>query len=340
LIIYRQEAPLKVRRAGAPEPPFYCATAIRPYSFPRDEGAAIDFVDGTATSSSRLEVTVCANVVDQLERERFLAEPVLIDATSAAEELFGGGKQGASFCRSSDLETIFLTTVDGALPDPGVTTAVVAWPLNDEMMARMFEAASSLDWGVVIPIVHPLTTDLQRLRTIVELALTYKPAFLCAEAIELDPTSRRAIASAGELLDEETFASLFDEGSHHVVVASERHVAAVAHEAGLLDHVPFRRAVSQRSNWAAATLLARTAARMFAMEHDVEKAWTLQRAARLIAALGKPLRRVAEAASLSIIAALDAESVEILEAWVEGNEEPPFVQSVNERWRLRRDLYR
>jgi hypothetical protein len=79
-----------------------------------------------------------------------------------------------------------------------------------------------------------------------------------------------------------------------------------------------------------------TATRMIAMERDIELAGTLARSARSIAELDKPLARIAAAASLSIVDALDEASVDILSDWLAGARSP-FVDRVNEEWRLRRD---
>jgi HEAT repeat protein len=92
----------------------------------------------------------------------------------------------------------------------------------------------------------------------------------------------------------------------------------------------------ERSNWNAAIVLTRTAARMMAMELDHDLARTLSRSAGAIATLGKPLTRIAEAASLSIIGTIDETSVEILTEWLQtGRAE--FVDFVDEKWRIRRD---
>ena len=84
-------------------------------------------------------------------------------------------------------------------------------------------------------------------------------------------------------------------------------------------------------------LLTLTASRMLAMAHEIDLAAVLARSARVVAELDKPLTRIAEAASLSIVEALDEVSIDILGEWLERGTSA-FVERVNQRWRLRRDV--
>jgi hypothetical protein len=74
---------------------------------------------------------------------------------------------------------------------------------------------------------------------------------------------------------------------------------------------------------------------MIAMELDLDLAGTIAKSARLIAELDKPLARVAESASLSIIGGLDETSAEALTSWIAG-EPATFLEFVNEQWRMKR----
>ena len=60
------------------------------------------------------------------------------------------------------------------------------------------------------------------------------------------------------------------------------------------------------------------------------------RSARAVVQLEKPIERVAEAASLSIIESLDPISVEALTEWIETGRSS-FVEHIGKQWRLRRD---
>jgi hypothetical protein len=121
-----------------------------------------------------------------------------------------------------------------------------------------------------------------------------------------------------------------------VQLATERHIAALAHERDMADFIVPPR-WEERSNWNAAVLLTLAASRMIAMELDLDLAGMIARSARAVAELDKPLARVAEAASLSIIETLDDVSRDVLNEWLAGSE-PSFVQHVNEQWRLSRQL--
>jgi len=60
------------------------------------------------------------------------------------------------------------------------------------------------------------------------------------------------------------------------------------------------------------------------------------REGRIVARLKKPLERIAEAASLSIIEGLDEVAARSLEAWVRGGE-PAELDAIDAEWRLRRE---
>ena len=45
MIVYRKSSQLRVRRAAAPEPPFWGATTIAPYGARRAAPVAIDYID-------------------------------------------------------------------------------------------------------------------------------------------------------------------------------------------------------------------------------------------------------------------------------------------------------
>src|SRR5260370_29406349 len=98
-------------------------------------------------------------------------------------------------------------------------------------------------------------------------------------------------------------------------VASERHSAALAGEINAADFVVPPR-WDRPTNWNAAVLLTLTASRILAMNRDEELAWRLTRSAKVVALLEKPIERVAQAASLSIIDSLDEISVDLLTEWL------------------------
>jgi hypothetical protein len=337
LIVYRKSSQLRLRRAAAPEPPWWYATAVAPYGARRATPLSIDYLDLTAAAVERQEVAVCETIREELDRAR-LQWPVLIEATEFAETMFRRGEEATKICRERGLPSIHLISTRGELPaDVGATTvAVAAWPFELERLDRLFASARERGarWGVAVPVIFPVTTHLEGLRQIVHLARG--ASFLAAINVELDATAKQAIARSLTLPgDDETYAMLFHSDLDPLHVATERHIAALAAEAGMSDFV-VPPDWPERTNWNAAVLLTLTAARMIAMQHEVELAGSLARAGRRVAELEKPLARIAAAAPLSIIGALDEISVDILSEWLDGGRSA-FVDRINERWRLRRD---
>jgi hypothetical protein len=297
VILYRKTPQLRVRRSAAPEPPYWAATTIAPYGSRRATPIAIDYLDLRATAAEKLEVTVC----DRIELPARIDAPVLIDATGNAETVFGRGAEIASAIPDSMLLT------SGDIPNTVRTAS-----------------------GVAIPVIYPLTTNLEALEELAVKAKEQGATFLASFAIELDATAKHALAT-----DDETYEMLFHANLEPIHTATERHIAALAAEHGMADFIVPPN-WEERSNWNAAIALTLAASRMIAMEHDLELAGTLARSARIIAELDKPIARIAEAASLSIVDALDDASVDILTEWIESGR-AAFLERIDEMWRLRRD---
>jgi len=297
VILYRKTPQLRVRRAVAPEPPYWAATTIAPYGSRRAIPLAIDYLDLRATAAEKLEVTVC----DRIELPSRVDAPVLIDATGNAEIVFGRGAELASAIPGAMLLT------SGEIPNTVRTTT-----------------------GFAIPVIYPLTTNLDTLNDIALKAKEQGASFLASFAIELDATAKHVLAT-----DDETYETLFYGNLDAIHTATERHIAALAAEHGMADFILPPR-WDERSNWNAAIALTLAASRMIAMEHDLELAGTLARSARIVGELDKPIARIAEAASLSIVEALDDASVDILTEWLESGS-AAFLQRIDAMWRLRRD---
>jgi len=295
VILYRKTPQLRVRRAAAPEPPYWAATTIAPYGSRRATPIAIDYLDLRATAAEKLEVTVC----ERVELPSRIEAPVLIDATGNAEVVFGRG-------------------------------AEIAGIVSEGMLMTSGEIANAvrIGSGIAIPVMYPLTTNLETLNEIVSQAKD--ATFLASFAIELDATAKNILAT-----DDETYETLFHGNIEAIHTATERHIAALAAEHGMADFILPPR-WGERSNWNAAIALTLAASRMIAMEHELELAGTLARSARIVAELDKPIARIAEAASLSIVEALDDASVDILTEWLESGT-AAFLTRIDEMWRLRRD---
>lgn len=344
MIIYRKAQQLRILRAAVPDPPFWAATTIAPYSARRGAPVAIDYLDLRATSSERIEVGVCENVPEELERatqRHPLTEPALIEASEFAEAVFRRGEEALRFCCQNDCAPMHLISTRGALPEAACDRAIIVistWPLDFPQLQELFDSARQRNfrWGVAIPVIFPVTTNLDALRDIADAARAAGARFIAALPMEVDASARGAIARSLALNDDpETYDLLFHADLEPIHVATERHIAALAAEIGIADFITPPR-FEQRSNWNAALLLTLTATRMIAMKHDVETASRIARSARTVAQLDKPIERIASAARLAIIGSLDPISVEALTEWIESGRST-FVDHVNKQWRLRRD---
>lgn len=331
MILYKKQAPLRIKRAPAPQPPFWCATSIAPYGPRRAEPVAVDYVALRASSADRLEVTVCDDVTDELERMRAIDGPVLIDAAEQAEAVFRRGEEALEYCEGHGRGALFLTSTRGVLPRHPANVVIAAWPLELNRLEELFSG----DFGVAVPIIYPVTTDLEALEELAGLARRRGARFFAGINVEVEATAKQAIAQSMDLAhDDDRYAMLFHAEVEPIHLATERHIAALAHEHGLPDFVLPPR-WDERSNWNASVLLNLTASRMLAMELDLDLAGTIARSARLLAELDKPIVRIAEAASVSIIGGIDETSAEMLTEWIETGS-ASFAEYVNDQWRLRR----
>jgi hypothetical protein len=342
LIIYRKAHQLRMQRSAIPEPPYWAATSIAPYGPKRAAPLAIDYLDLRASFSERMEVTVCEDVRDELERTPEIAEPALIEATEFAEVVFRRGEEALRFCCDVGATAIHLVSTRGALPAAACERAMVvisAWPADVLRLDEMFKQARErrLRWGVAVPVIFPATTDLAALAGIAGAAHENGALFLASIPVELDATARKAIAdSLSAAGDRESYEMLFHADLEPIQVATERHIAALASEIGVADFILPPR-WGEKSNWNAAVLLTLTATRMIAMKREVEIGSRIARSARVVAQLDKPVERIAAAASLSIIESLDDISVDVLTDWLESGRSA-FVDHIDKQWRLRRDV--
>ncbi len=339
MILYRKAPQLRVQRSQFPEPPYWAASSIAPYGTRRGLPIAIDYFELGASFAARTEVAVCNDVRQALEQTTALSDPVVVEATGSAETVFRRGDETLRFCCDRGYAAIELVSTDGTLPSSACDQAVVAiatWPLQLEQLRVLFGEAHDrgLHWGAAVPVIFPITTDLPALADIADLARQNGASFLAALPVELDATARKAIAQT-LIADRERYDMLFHADLEPLLVATERHIAALAAEIGVDDFIVPPR-WGERSNWNAAVLLTLAATRMIAMKRDVETASRIARSARIVAQLEKPLERIAAAASLSIIDGLDDITIDALSDWLEGGRST-FLDHINKQWRLRRD---
>ncbi|HEV7240443.1 MAG TPA: hypothetical protein VGQ36_14480 [Thermoanaerobaculia bacterium] len=310
MILYRKVPQLRLRRASAPAAPFWSATTIAPYGARRATPVAIDYVAMRASGAEKLEVTICADVRDELDRARTIAAPVLIDAAENAEVVFRRGEEALAWCHEQGLAAQLLTS-----------------------QANAVHLADADRFGVGVPVIFPTTTDLALLESLADSAQRAGAAFFAAIPIEVEATAKQALAQSMSA-DDDLYAMLFHTDVAPIQLATERHIAALASERGMSDFILPPR-WEERSNWNAAVLLTLIASRMIAMELDLDLAGVIARSARTIAELDMPLTRIAESASLSIVGGVDETSVEMLSEWL-ATGSASFAEYVNEQWRLRR----
>jgi hypothetical protein len=336
VILYRKAPSLRIVRESVPEPPYWAATTIAPYSGRRGAPVAIDYVGLTAAAPKRMEVEVAdvdldsgghaAALTKSGGRAAALHSPVLIDACESAEVVYRRGDDALQLCEAA----MFLTSARGALPSkPGKDTVVIiaAWPLDFVRLNRLFDEARTrqLRWGVAVPVMFPVTTAADVIRQIAEAA--EGAMFFAALPIETDATARKLLAD-----DPEAYELLFHGDVEALHVTAERRIAGLAAEIGADDFIVPPR-WEQRSNWNGAALLTLAATRMLAMKHDMETASRIARSARIVAQLDKSLERIAAAAHLSIVESLDEISVDALTEWLETGKST-FVDHINKQWRL------
>ncbi len=190
---------------------------------------------------------------------------------------------------------------------------------------------------MAVPVLFPLSTELAPLAELADRAKNCGAAFFAAIGVDVEPTAKQSLARTMNLeVDDDRYAMLFHSALEPVHVATERHIAALAHERGLPDFIVPPR-WEDRSNWNAAALLMKIASRMIAMELDLDLAGMIARSARTIAELDKQVARVAESASLSIIAGLDEVSTDAVTEWLQSGT-ASFGEYVDEQWRMRRGV--
>ncbi len=345
MLTYRTARKLRVRKFARPEAPLWPATMLFLYAGPSHAPIAVDITELTADSVERAEVEVADEVADILSREQIQApfrDPVVVEAAGPVESVFRKGEDAARHQLEQGSRVTQIISSDGAVPriaSSNFQLVISAWPFDFKSLEPMFREASDAGlarWGVWLPVIYPVTTELEKLERLADLIATHGGSFLASSSIDATQTAKSAIARAvDDEMDDEMYDTLFHADPETLALATERHAAALAHERGLEDGVPLPGGDDQ-SNWSAAILLASAGSRLARMKGDPELGWTLLRSSVAIANLGKPLSVVASAAPLSIIEGLDPLAAGALEAWLRG-EPAAFLDEVNAEWRLRRD---
>lgn len=332
---------LRLRRFDVPQPPFWCATAVSPYQGPRRSGVAVDWMSLRATAPTGGELSVSRDPVDMLQRERKVRAPWLIDACGFAEVVHG---RGGALLASDELRNgpvVVLASTDGAVPDPpaggNATLVLTLWPLDeDEIDARIIECAAWPRWGACIPLLHPVTTNLELIESLAERVAKAGGAFLTSATIAAEPAAMSALVMMSDDADASAWESIRDGSADSANVRSGGIVASAARRAEIGDRCPLP---ASRDNWSAAATLSAVADRLFLLDTDPELAWQFRRSAATVASLPKPLPLISESASLSIIEGLGQPVITALESWLAGRE-PALLTRFDAEWRSRYDPYR
>jgi len=323
--------------SSVPQPPFWAATTLSPYRGRAASHIAIDYRQLLAEPGGADHVSVWNG---DIEGVKFDASSLLVDATGPLEETYGRGAFLANGATEREIETTILvcphSSLDGLKNNEHLAVTLSAWPLDEEeILARVVTLSKEgFRWGLAIPILYPITTDLPALTRLADLASTHGALFLTSIPLDLDPAAKQRIATTLSA-DDESYLTLFASDLEVITVATERHIAALAFERGLSDSLLLPRS-EERSNWNASILLSTAGTRMLRMKREVEEGWRLVRSAKTIAELDKPVSRIAAQASLSIIDGLSLRAVEILSEWIQRGHSRRF-EEIAAAWRLRRD---
>jgi hypothetical protein len=341
VIVYRRTPALRLERFPAPQPPFWTATAAFPYGSPGGASVEVDFRSLSAVRGAKGEVSVCDDPVDQIERVSRVGVPITIDASSAGEPVFRRGEALLTHAAARRWEALGILSSRGHIPpiDPSapLSLAISAWPLDRDALTNLFAdaSASGLAWGVIVPVIFPLTTALGTLEWLAGAAAASGARYLAAVPLDLEPEARRAIVEIDAASDETSFDLLFHSDLELLSVATERHIAALAAERALVDRIVLP-GENELTNWNAAVALARTADRLIRMKKRVELGWEMIRASGAVAQLGKPIDVVAGQAGVSAISGVDGVIAESLEEWLD-ERSSELSREVDAEWRLRRD---
>ncbi len=338
MIHYAKGGQVRFHQSRQIQQPFWQTTTVHVYSPNlRSTPLAIDFLRLKASAQKSIHVSVPKRFDDDLDR---LPSPILIDAWGAQEQIY---RRGDKLLHElpADVRPMLLLSADSDIPR-GMAAAkplliITLWPLDLAALESVAKEAAgeAMDWGLLVPVMFPVTTDLEVLDTATTVAHENGAAFIASSSIELDAKARGAIAAMNDELDEETWATLFDGDLERIHLATERHLALVAHRHGIADVIdPWPQA--NRSNRAAATFLSRVGSRMVRMDHDVELGWKFLKAAGRLATLDKEIARLASFAHVKILPELEDEVIaEVVEQWLESGT-AEFAEHIDAKWRVAR----
>ena len=128
--------------------------------------------------------------------------------------------------------------------------------------------------------------------------------------VEPEPTAKQALAQSLQLeAEDDRYAMLFHADLEPLHLGHRAPHRRARRTSAAWPTSSCRRAGRSARTGTPRSLLTLAASRMIAMELDLDLAGAIARSARDVAELDKPLARIAESASLSIIGGLDETSV-------------------------------
>ncbi|MDX1585062.1 MAG: hypothetical protein R3338_15800, partial [Thermoanaerobaculia bacterium] len=174
MIRFTRNGRVRIQQTREPLHPFWQTTTISPYSPDvRSTPLGIDFTRLKAASKATIDVSVPVSL-PSVDFDR-LPSPILIDAHGPEETIYRAGDRVLHEL-PSDVRPIVLLSADGDLPRSLAAAspllAIAAWPLDLtalESIARKAKA-EGCDWGFLVPVIFPITTSLDTLRSIADIA--------------------------------------------------------------------------------------------------------------------------------------------------------------------------
>ncbi|MBW3563558.1 MAG: hypothetical protein KY459_02425 [Acidobacteria bacterium] len=339
MIIHSKSTAPFVKEFATPAEPFHTRTWISPYSLSARSSwhPAIDLyrLEGVAPSRTNVEV---ASGFDRAGAGA-LARPVVCDVSGPQERVYSTGRElVAAAAGRNGTGVSLLINPESGLPSSYRSAGEVivsAWPPWPGEVEELAERLEEMRWHLMIPLAPPLTTDLSMLEKLVRTAEQRGARSVVAVSVDLDTPARRRLAEMSR--SEESWMVLFDDDIELLQLASERHVAALALEAGLDWRLP--EPTDDGTNWAAASHLARIGTLMVRLEENAELGWLFLRASKVVAGLGHSVRELARGDSLEIVDLLEGVVGETLREWIDQGESS-LLHSMSTSWPLRRDYTR
>lgn len=328
MIVHGGKARTFTEQIEVPVHPFNARTWISPYH-PLARSAWTPAIDHLALSGSapqRLEIGI-----GELEIADHRG-PWVVDLTGPQEPVY---RKFASAGRVPPGARILISAEGELPPHDRVSVILTSWPLWTKSLESIAGelARQEREWALFIPLLPLVTTDLVAVDRLCDLAIDHGATAITCETIELDAAAKRALIERADRRGSDTWQTVFDSRADSLLsVATARHVAARAREAGLRWWLED----DLRDNWAAAAHLSRIATEMFHLGRSPELAASLDVSARAVAVLPHELSVLAESAPLTIVEGVTDLAEDALREWLESGRSE-LADEIDREWCVRRD---